>query len=256
MTPLPAGIEEIGTPTATYAPKKGAAAVLNILAILFFLALGFALFFAGPIGFYFSGETSWFCATGLGLLSGLGGLWGLYDWYNTRTLSVHVSPVGVAHHNHGKATIIRWDDVNQVWQNVTRHYRNGVYTGTTHYYKLIGNDGRHLEFKNNLQNVEQLGQTLQTEVTGRLLRQAAQTYNSGGTVTFGKLTISKQGLSNGKETLSWDKVKGVKLDRGIISVQKEGKWLNWSSQTVAQTPNIWVFTEMVDRIIGVNVPKK
>lgn len=256
MTPLPAGLEEIGTPTATYAPKKGWTAALNIIASLLFLALGFGLFFAGPIGFYFSGESSWFCATGLGLLTGLGGLWGLYSWYNNRHYEVKVSPVGIAQVNHGRATIIRWDDVTQIWQNVTRHYYNGVYTGTTHYYKLISNDGRKLEFKNNLHNIEQLGQTLQSEVTGRLFHQAAETYNSGGTITFGKLTISKQGLSNGKETIPWDKVKGVKLDRGVISVQKEGKWLNWTSQTVAQTPNIWVFTALVDQIVGLNTPQK
>src|SRR5688572_22791282 len=104
MTPMPTGVEEIGTPTATYAPA-GRMMAWNLIGSLFFILLGFGLFFAGPIGYLFSSEGSWFCATGLGLLAGAAGLWGLYDWFNTRKLQVHVSPVGVAQVNHGKTNV-------------------------------------------------------------------------------------------------------------------------------------------------------
>src|SRR5581483_645906 len=35
----------------------------------------------------------------------------------------------------------RWDQIEAVWYQVTRHYRNGIYTGTTHRYKVRRRDG-------------------------------------------------------------------------------------------------------------------
>jgi hypothetical protein len=66
------------------------------------------------------------------------------------------------------------------------------------------------------------------------------------------LSVSQQGLSNGKEMLPWSDIKGIKLDKGVIAVSKQGKWLNWTTTSVAQTPNIFVFTALVDSIIGLN----
>ena len=70
-----------------------------------------------------------------------------------------------------------------------------------------------------------------------------------------QLGISKQGISNGKETIAWDQVKGINLDRGVINIQKEGKWFNWKSATVGGTPNVFVFLALVDQIAGLNKKK-
>jgi hypothetical protein len=152
----------------------------------------------------------------------------------------------------GAQMIIRWDDITSVWQSITVVKRYGVITvSTTHLYTVQRANGEVLYLNDQLKNVEALGTTIQNEVTRRLLPRAVDTYNSGGVVTFGKLTVSKEGLSNGKETIPWSQVQKVSIKSGTITVRKEGKLFNWSNVTVAETPNVFVFLSLVDQIVGI-----
>jgi hypothetical protein len=155
------------------------------------------------------------------------------------------------HIKNGKTSVYRWDDIGAVWQQITKRYVNGVYTGTTHLYTLRRYDGEQIKLNDSLGKVEELGNLVQNETFKRLMPKAIATYNAGGTVVFGKISVSPQGISNGKETLPWTEVKGVTIDRGMISVSKQGKWLRWASDTAANTPNLYVFLQLVDAIIGI-----
>ncbi len=97
----------------------------------------------------------------------------------------------------------------------------------------------------------QLGALIQSETFKRLMPQAIESYNGGGTLQYGKLSINQVGISNGKETVAWAQVKGVQISNGFIAVKKEGKWLTWANVSVAQTPNFFIFLALVDRIVGV-----
>src|SRR5690606_26520162 len=103
--------------------------------------------------------------------------------------------------------------------------------------------------------VERLGELIRDETMARMYPRYAAAYNAGQTINFGNLSISKQGISNDKETIAWDQVKGINLDRGVINIQKEGKWFTWKSATVGGTPNVFVFLSMVDQIAGLNKKK-
>ncbi|MBK9940452.1 MAG: hypothetical protein IPP13_02355 [Kouleothrix sp.] len=242
---MPAEAYQMGTPLAVYRPKPirqysskigGTLMCLIGVAIVFFDMAQYH-----PSGMYIVG----------GVLLALG-MWALYTGIREQGLQVLVFPDGLAYTARGATQLIRWDDVAEVQQQVTKHYTNGVYTGTTHIYKLRRSGQPEIKFNDALQNVEQLGTTIQEETYRRLLPRAIAAYNAGTVVQFGKLSVSAQGLSNGKETLAWSEVKGIKLDKGVIAVSKQGKWLNWTTATVAQTPNIFVFTALVDAIIGIN----
>ncbi|MFN8478264.1 MAG: DUF6585 family protein [Kouleothrix sp.] len=244
MQPIPVDVYQLGTPTATYQPKPirqitsrvgGVVMVILGIGIVFFDMAQYH-----PTGFFVLG----------GLLLALG-LWAFWTSIRQRGMQVQVFPDGLAYTARGATEVVRWDDVSEVLQQVTKHYTNGVYTGTTHVYTLRRAGKPELKFNDALQNVEQLGTTIQEETYKRLLPRAIAAYNDGATLHFGKLSVSKQGLSNSKETLPWAGIKGVKLEKGIISVSKEGKWLNWASASVAQTPNIFVFTALVDAIVGI-----
>jgi hypothetical protein len=183
---------------------------------------------------------------GLALVAGTALNW------NTRVL---VFPDGLVHIKNGKTSVFRWDDIGAVWQQITKRYVNGVYTGTTHLYTLRRYDGEQIKLNDSIGKVEELGTLVQNETFKRLMPKAIATYTAGGTVVFGKISVSPQGISNGKQTLPWTEVKGVTIDRGVISVSKQGKWLRWASDTAANTPNLYVFLQLVDAIIGINKPK-
>jgi hypothetical protein len=242
---MPTEAYQLGTPTAEYRPKPirqvssfvgGAIMMIVGIGIVFFDMMQ-----RHPSGFYILG----------GILLAIG-MWALWTGVRERGLQVLVFPDGLTYTIRGTTEVVRWEDITEVLQQITKHYTNGVYTGTTHIYTVRRAGRPELKFNDALKNVEQLGNTIQQETYKLLLPRAIATYNAGGILHFGKLNVSRQGLSNGKETLAWSDIKGVKLEKGVIAVSKQGKWLNWTTATVAQTPNIFVFTALADSIIGLN----
>jgi hypothetical protein len=176
-------------------------------------------------------------------------------WLKGNGLSVQVFADGLARNQYGKTVVVRWDEIVGIWQAVTKHYTNGIYTGTTHVYTVQKADNTRVKFDDALKNVEQLGNTMQSEVTRRLLPQAINTFQGGGTVTFGKLVVSPIGLSWGDKSLPWAEIEGVQLNKGYLSVKKQGKWFNWASMPVSAIPNLLVALTLIDRIVGLTTKK-
>jgi hypothetical protein len=242
---MPAEAYQLGPATAEYRPKPSRQLINKIVGAVL-AVVGVLIVFADMLQRHPSGMFV------LGAILLALGMWMFWTSVRDKGLQVLVFPDGLAYTARGQTEICRWDEIDAVVQQVTKHYTNGIYTGTTHLYTVRRAGKPDLKFNDALHNVEQLGNAIQEEAYRRLLPRAIQTYNAGGVVQFGKLSVSQQGLSNGKETIPWPEVKGVELDKGVISVSRQGKWLNWASATVAQTPNIFVFTALVDSIVGVN----
>lgn len=243
---VPAEAQPLGTPVAEYTPgPRSQKANLIGSVVLIVFGLGGILLGIYLASLYGSGQL---CFSVAGLISCLlGVLWFVLSKRQS-DLRVLVFPEGLSYTKRGKTDIIRWDDVATVKQNITRHQQGG----TTHVYTVQLTDGRKHTFSDGLAGVQNLGNTIQQEVTRRILPRAVEAYGAGETIPFGKVSISKDGITRGKETLSWDQIKGVKLDRGVISIKKEAKWLRWSSVRVAETPNVFVLLAIVDRIVGIN----
>jgi hypothetical protein len=166
-----------------------------------------------------------------------------------RSWRVYVCTEGFVFTRGGKVEAFRWDQIESMLQAVTRRYTNGVYTGTTHKYTVRRRDGGQVVLNDRLADVEELGNTISDKVTNYQLPQVISAYNAGQTITFGPLSISMQGVSNGKELLPWNQIKEMGVKQGVVSVRKEGKWLNWSTVEVAKIPNIFVFMALVNYVL-------
>lgn len=144
----------------------------------------------------------------------------------------------------------RWDQIEAVWYQVTRRYYNGVYTGTTHRYRVRRRDGYEVVLTDRFTNVGQLGETISNQVTQILLPQVIAAYNAGQTITFGPLSVNRQGLSNIlSNLLPWSEVKGIDIQNGYVAVSRAGKWLKWSNLPVAKIPNVFVFIALVKTLL-------
>lgn len=144
----------------------------------------------------------------------------------------------------------RWDQIEAAWYHVTRHYRNGIYTGTTHRYRVRRQGGYEIILNDRFTNVGQLGDIISDQVTRYQLPQVMAAYNAGQTVSFGPLSIHWQGIMNGQGSLlPWQEIHDVEIQRGYVSVRKAGKWLSWSGQPVANIPNVFVFIAMTKSIL-------
>lgn len=255
---LPADALGMGNPVAEYQLGNKRAWYTGI----FFGVVGLGLFAiaafvsvvgeSNPRGALFLGA----CFGIPGLLCLCGAAWQLYSAFKNQKRRVVVFETGLARVGASKNAVIRWDDINTVFQALTDLRRNGTRVSTIHTYTICLKDNSKVLFDDTVQNVEALGNTIQKEVSNRLLPRYMETYTSGRTVTFGRLTISQAGINNSRETMPWDQVEAVNIDRGQISVRKQGKWFNWAGQTAAQTPNLLIFLTMIDQIVGINQKKK
>lgn len=237
---IPAEAHGLGTPTAEYtsniirqAFSLVVSAILTIMGVVAILhALSAAL----------SGGSDALLFSGLGLVYALPGALWFISTIRKRGLRVLVFPAGLSLTKGGKTEIIRWDDVEIVRQTI----RKNQYTTFTAYSCTVQlHDGSKYTFNNALRNVDQLISTIQQESTHRILSRVSEAYDAGQTIPFGKLSVSKAGISKGNNTLPWDQVKGVTVNNGVVTIKKQGSLFKWTSVTVAETPNFYVFAYVV-----------
>lgn len=162
---------------------------------------------------------------------------------------VYVCSDGFAFVRGGRVDAFRWDQIEAMWQAITRRYSYGVYVGATHKYTVRRKDGVQVVFNDRFAQVEDLGNALSRAITDVVFPQVLAAYNAGQTITFGSLSIGLQGVSNGRETLPWNQIKEIGVNRGVISVRREGKWLSWSTIYASRVPNLFVFLALVNYVL-------
>ncbi len=167
-------------------------------------------------------------------------------WIRSVGLAVQVFADGIVHSQYGKTFTAHWDEIVLVWQAVTKHYTNGIYTGTSHLYTLRKADNTTIRLHDALKDVEQLGNKIQSEVTARRLPRAISDYMSGSPVEFGNLSITQTGITWNKKSVAWSEVSSVTLNKGVLYVNKHGK--QWLLIPVASIPNLWVALTLIERI--------
>jgi hypothetical protein len=168
------------------------------------------------------------------------------------TLKVVLHEGGIVHMRHGKKRIISWFEIKNVWQQITEHYTNGAYTGTSYVYTLQLDDGSRFVYTNNmLGQVEKLGKAILDKTAQAIYPLAMMAYEKGQVVDFGTLGVSKKGLYYGSSLLKWREIDAVKINAGYISVSKRGKWFNWCNIAASSVPNLLIFLAMVNQIVGV-----
>jgi hypothetical protein len=176
------------------------------------------------------------------------GAWLIFDYWRNRGLAAALYEQGLAYHDRNGLKQVRWDQVDAVWQAITKHYRNGVYTGTTHLYTIQAQGGDRIVLDDKLTKVEELGSAIQQNVASALFPRYVNAITQGQRVTFGPLAIDREGIYSGNKSLTWNEIKAIKLDKGNISIKKEGGWFNWASASVPQIPNFYIFYELIGRL--------
>jgi hypothetical protein len=186
---------------------------------------------------------------GVGLLFLLGAIYCFLYPVIYSSWHVYVYSEGFAFARGAKVDAFRWDNVQDIRQSITRRYVNGIYTGTYYRYTIRGIDSRQVALNNRITNIAKLGSIISDMITRVKLPEMVAAFRAGSTLNFGTLSVNTQGVSNGKELVSWDQIKKIEVNNGIVTVKKEGKWLSWSSVQVAKIPNFFIFMALVDAIM-------
>jgi Tfp pilus assembly protein PilZ len=145
----------------------------------------------------------------------------------------------------------RWEDVAALTAAVTRHYTNGIFTGTTHLYTLYNRQNERLVLNDIYVKVEELAKAIEECIFPLLYGRAADQYNTGQMLIFGPVAVSKAGIQIGKKTYPWMDVKQVSVQRGILKVtKKDGGWFSGASAAAASIPNLRVLLAIIHQTVG------
>jgi hypothetical protein len=158
---------------------------------------------------------------------------------------------GLVLERNGPPEILPWSDVKYCTErNVNGHYS----------VRLRLMDQRLIILDANFKGHHALGGAVREAVTRTVLARAAGQMEKGEEVPFGPLTVSRDGLSNGKERIGWDEVSELGVVRNFsgsgykVEVQKKGATLAWFSRPTIDFPNAEAFLELASRFTKVSRP--
>jgi hypothetical protein len=103
-----------------------------------------------------------------------------------------------------------------------------------------------------LKNIDELGNLIQQHVTELLLPRAVNAISAGRTLEFGMLGVDQNGIAYKREVLSWQNIESIQVKKGKLIIRENGKWLDWTSISVADIPNLFVFLHLVHALREVN----
>ncbi|NJN44880.1 MAG: hypothetical protein HC806_09290 [Anaerolineae bacterium] len=190
------------------------------------------------------------CVTAVFLLIGFAALWGAYsNWKKAAVLYQE----GLGYSDNKGVRSLRWEQIAGMTSAVTKHYRNGIYTGTTHIYTLWDREGSKIVLNDVFPKVEELANIIREKIFPYLYKSAADRYNAGQIVQFGPVSISKsEGITLQKKSYKWDEVSQVNVQQGLLKVAKKGGgWFSGTNLAISTIPNYEVLLSIINQVVGV-----
>ncbi len=181
------------------------------------------------------------------------GVWAGWSTYSNWNKGVMIYDHGFAYRDRKGIQTWRWDIVISITAAITRHYTNGIYTGTTHIYTLFNNQNERIVLNDSFKKVEELAAMVEQGIYPPLYERASQAYNTGQTLTFGPVAINKGGIVIGKKNYPWQDVKQVSIQNGFVKVsKKDGGWFSGASASAAVIPNLKILLAIINQVVGVS----
>jgi hypothetical protein len=174
---------------------------------------------------------------------------------------------------------VAWEEIDGLYQKITKVIRNGQHTVSYYTYTLRLGDGRSVQLASTMDadyerrsrvaplreavagqtthlSFEQLGRQIKAEVARVRLPEIAACLQAGEAVSFGPLRVTPAGLFKGRHVLRWDEIEDVRVSDGIVSFKKKGQWLAWKKVAVEKIPNYFLFDPIVRAILAQRITRK
>ena len=251
---------QLGSYVTVYKPRTVFIVMMSAIAVIVGVCL-FALDIAlsQPATSY---QQSTCFATVGGVLA-LGGLVWMYFGLKNRKLRVFIYTHGLVSVDQ-RPKVLRWDQVQQVWRKWREKEApspsNSQSSTTAQAPKKATvinkcvvqlKDGNLIEIVDYIPGLSQVTKTIEQESMRYLFPQLMSCFASGNTISFGLLSISRAGMSNGEQTLPWHELQAVRVEEGgMISIQRGGAWQEWYKSALEDTPNIAVFEAIANALVG------
>ncbi len=225
----------------------------NLMRIAFF-----GILFLGSI---YSIGAAIFGAINDGFLGGLpfailpltvGGFAGFHLWRHVqaRRETIGIYDKGIARRTGDNIEMLAWEEMVESSQNLFTQRVNFIPVYKKEVYRVKTKDGATHLFRGSIPDANKVGAILHRQVARQVLPGMIERYNAGETLAFGNLKINKSGVHRGNKSMGWGDLKGMSINNGFLSFKKEGKWLNWGSMQINNTPNFVALLDLLEAITG------
>lgn len=185
------------------------------------------------------------------ILLAMGGLYFLASFVMAFGQQMEIYENGIAHIDSGKTRAFRWSDFSDVhFQHnvmVHRYYGIPVAKSTTYDLKLMANGKKLVALTKNYSRYEDAGRVILNSVVPLILEDHYATYKRGETVQYGKIEVNREGIKQGRKSISWHEIDGWKVENNSIILNRRD-----SNKTVGfgiyGLTNSLVMVALVDRI--------
>jgi hypothetical protein len=165
---------------------------------------------------------------------------------------------GFAYSDNNGPRSLRWDEFTAMTSDVTKHYRNGLYVGTTHRHKLMaqGHDWVILT-KNDFPEMAELAELLGRGIFPHLHKVSCDEWDAERWVTFGPVAVHKSDGVRVQGTLHpWASLASLSVEKGrLCLVQREASlWTTITGKSrvaISEIPNFPVLMAVVDQAVHV-----
>jgi len=113
--------------------------------------------------------------------------------------------------------------------------------------KIKGQDGAAITISENVRDSEEVIGLILSRVQPRLLAVARSYLDSGAGGSFGKITLSTNGLSwKGKDPVPYANLMKPRIDGQKLRIKAQGKWLDLVAVNCDAVPNVFILLDLVD----------
>lgn len=105
------------------------------------------------------------------------------------------------------------------------------------WFEVERTDGEKVRFRPAVADFPELAKGVQMGTFAARWPNILATLNSGGTIHFGELSVTRDGLRLGNKTLPWAEIREASLAHRILQVKKVGSWRAWWAKEISTLHN-------------------
>lgn len=168
--------------------------------------------------------------------------------YSLATTTVVLYECGLAYGRRGDIRACRWEDIEAVTFEITRHSVNFVPTGTEYKYTLDLKSGERLKLTSDaVTRMGELGDTIREQVAPLIYERCAEAFRGGADIDFGPIRLNlHRGVQDRGEVYAWHDIEEIGLGGGQFIVRRKGTGrLKQTTIPLSAIPNVDVLMALI-----------
>ncbi|GER87123.1 hypothetical protein KDW_12850 [Dictyobacter vulcani] len=114
---------------------------------------------------------------------------------------------------------------------------------------IVCNNGTSMKLRRSWANSSTVQHLIYGKTFRYLFSRARTSYNSGDAVTFGRFTVSWEGINNGQQLFQWEQLRTcVYVDSGLALISVEDTCLDLTY--LSQLPDATIFVELIKYVLA------